>query len=89
MRFGLINPNVQFGAVFKYLKSYGAVRCIFGTSDIVPCGSLFLGMSYGSLRFGSPYNRFFYGAVTIPARKTVQDTFLSSVHSKNIYRTNP
>ena len=67
VRFSKIgNPTVRFGAVLENRKSYGAVRF----SDI----------SYGPVRFGSPLNRFFYGAVPIPVGKTVQHMLFSTVH---------
>ena len=62
---------VRFGAVFRYRKSYGAVRCC----DI----------SYGAVRRGSPLNVFFYGAAPLPAGKTVQHRFSSTVpYEKNV-----
>ena len=47
---------MRFGAVFRYRKSYGAVRCC----DI----------SYGAVRRGSPFNGFFYGAARRENRTT-------------------
>ena len=70
MRFSEIrNPTVRFGAVFRYRKSYGAVRCC----DI----------SYGAVRRGSPLNVFFYGAAPLSVGKTVQHRFFSTVHRMN------
>ena len=72
MRFSKIeNPAVWFGAVLENRKSYGAVQIY----DI----------SYGPVRFGSPLNRFFYGAVLIPVGKTVQRTLFFTVHCIYIY----
>ena len=57
--------HVRFGAVLENRKYYGAVR---------------FSVSYGSIRFGSPLNRFFYGAVPIPVGETVQHTLFYTVH---------
>ena len=73
MRFGDVseirNPTVRFVAVFRYRKSYGAVRCC----DI----------SCGAVRRGSPLNVFFYGAAPLSVGKTVQHRFFSTVHRMN------
>ena len=66
---GVRNPAVRFGAVFRYRKSYGAVRCC----DI----------SYGAVRCGSPVNGLFYGAAPLSVGKTVQYRFFSAVHRMN------
>ena len=60
---------MRFGAVFRYRKSYGAVRCC----DI----------SYGAVRRGSPLNGFFYGAAPLSVGKTVQHRLFSTVHRMN------
>ena len=59
---------MRFGAVFRYRKSYGAVRCC----DI----------SYGAVRLGSLLN-VFYGAAPLSGGKTVQHRFFSTVHRMN------
>ena len=60
---------MRFGAVFRYRKSYGAVRCC----DI----------SYGAVRRGSPLNVFFFDAAPLSVGKTVQHRFSSTVHRMN------
>ena len=68
------NPTARFGTVFRYRKSYGAVRCC----DI----------SNGAVRRGSPLNCFFYGAAPLSVGKTVQHRFSSTVHRMNkLYKT--
>ena len=64
------NPTVQFGALFRYRKSYGAVRCY----DI---------SSYGAVRRGSSLNRFLYGSASLSVGKTAQHRFFSTVHRMN------
>ena len=63
---------MRFGAVLENRKSYSAVRS--------------WNVSYGQVRFGSPLNRFLYGAVPIPVGKTVQHTLRCTVY---INRTKP
>ena len=60
---------MRFGAVFRYRKSYGAVRCC----DI----------SYGAVRRGSPLNGLFYGVAPLSVGKTVQHLFFSTLHRMN------
>ena len=60
---------MRFGAVFRYRKSYGAVRC---------CN-----ISYDAVRCGSPLNGLFYGAAPLSVGKTVQYRFFSAVHRIN------
>ena len=59
---------VRFGAVFRYRKSYGAVRCC----DI----------SYGAVRRGSLLNVSFYGAAPL-LRENRTTPFFSTVHRMN------
>ena len=67
VRFSKIgNLTVRFGAVLENWKCFRAVR--------------FSDVSYGPVRFGSPLNRLFYGAVPIPVGKTLQHPLFSTVH---------